>query len=316
MKLIIDSSTDPYWNLAAEEYLLNTMDEPLLRIWRNSRSIIVGRNQNAIAEISAEYVRQNQIPVVRRLSGGGAVFHDLGNVNYSFFNVDKSEAISLVMGALRSMDLSVETSGRNDILFDGLKVSGTAGCKQGNHTLFHGTLLFDASIGDMVEVLKPRPEKFEGKAVKSVRSRVGNIREIAGLKTDVEGFMTMLSDFFEGDSERCAYSQSDIESIERLKEERYATDDWNFGKSPRYDYSSVKKFPGGLVELYLKINDGIIEEAEVMGDYFFERPAEEFCAIMKGCPVNIKKISDRLHMETIGQIFCDISPDELISLFP
>jgi len=316
MKLIIDSSIDPYWNLAAEEYLLSTMDEPMLRIWRNSRSIIVGRNQNAVAEISADYVRKHHIPVVRRLSGGGAVFHDQGNVNYSFFNIEKTASIPIIMSALRSMGINVEVSGRNDILLDGLKVSGTAGCKQGNHTLFHGTLLYDASIDDMALALKPRPEKFEGKAVKSVRSRVGNIREIRRLKADVEEFVGMLTDSFEGVWERYLYSQSDIESIERLKEERYATDEWNYGKSPRFNYSSIKKFPGGLVELYITISDGVIREIDVKGDYFFERTTEDFFSILKGCPLDREKISDRLLGEAVGQIFCDISHDELLSLFP
>jgi len=316
MRLIFDKTTDPQWNLAAEEFLLENTEEPLLRIWRNDRSIIVGRNQNAAAEISSDYVNRNNIPVVRRLSGGGAVFHDLGNINYSFFNVDKNDALEMIVGALRAIGLDAECSGRNDILLDGHKVSGTAGCRQCGHSLFHGTLLYDACISDMVEALKPRSEKFEGKAVKSVRARVGNIRDLCALDYGVEEFVGILANNLVGAGEEYFYSDEDLVAVRILKDEKYSTDEWNFGKSPDYNYSAVKKFPGGLVEIYLKIKGGVIESAEVRGDYFFERTSEEFCASLKGCSLSRKKIFDRLNEETVEQTFCGITPEELMSLFP
>ena len=195
MYLLVDGGTDPTWNLAAEEYLLSRRSEPFFRLWRNADSVIIGRHQNAWAEIDLDFVERNHIPVVRRMTGGGAVFHDLGNVNYSFFDLKDRRFTDVILEALRALGIEGQASGRNDlILADGRKFSGTAVCKRGNRLLEHGTLLFDASFDRLSAALRPRPEKFEGKAVKSVRSRVTNLAQQLPEPISVEAFIDFLAD--------------------------------------------------------------------------------------------------------------------------
>lgn len=197
MLYISDSCTDPQQNLAAEEYLLKNFKEPIFRLWRNAPSIIVGRYQNTLAEIDYNYVKENNITVVRRLTGGGAVFHDLGNLNYTFIenkeNGEKREETNAmfrrftkpIIEALRAINVNASLEGRNDLLIEGRKFSGNAICIHKNRILQHGTLMFDVSTNNLSAALRSRPEKFQDKAVKSNRSRVTNIKEhltLAGIR--------------------------------------------------------------------------------------------------------------------------------------
>ena len=305
---------DAAWNLAAEEWYLTTLEGPSCRVWRNSPSVIIGRYQNAYAEIDIDFVERCGIQVVRRLSGGGAVFHDEGNVNYSFYNVPKMQALSMIVSVLRSLGLNVSTSGRNDILLGGQKISGVAECRQGAHTLVHGTLLFDASMDSLSGALKPRKEKFEGKAVKSVRSRVTNIREHLSQDMTVEEFMRFIINGLSVARHPRPVRES-LDGIEHLRQTKYATREWNFGRSPGSAFSSVRKFPAGLVELYMDIDGGNISHLDVKGDYFFRRPTEEFCERLIGCPYEREVIAARLGNLPLDDYFSGISPDDLLTLF-
>ena len=307
---------DAAWNLAAEEWYLTSLEGPAWRVWRNAPSVIIGRNQNAYAEIDMDFVERRGIQVVRRLSGGGAVFHDEGNVNYSFYNIPKAQALDMIISVLRSLGLDVSTSGRNDILLCGQKISGVAECRQGAHTLVHGTLLFDASMDSLSGALKPRKEKFEGKAVKSVRSRVTNIREHLSQDMTVEEFMRLIiREMLEQVGHDGISVQGAVEEIEHLRRTKYATREWNFGRSPGASFINVKKFPAGLVEVYMDIARGCIAHLEVKGDYFFRRPTEEFCDALAGCPYEREAIATRLSSLPLDDYFCGISPDELLTLF-
>ena len=186
MICIVDGTTDPCWNLAAEEYLLTDVHEPVFRLWRNAPSVIIGRYQNALAEINTEYIQTHNIPVVRRLTGGGAVFHDLGNINYTF--IDKKipdedtgamfrRFTAPIIEALKGLGINASLQGRNDLVIEDRKFSGNAVCVHGGRVLQHGTLLFSASVADLSAALNTRPEKFTGKSVQSNRARVTNISE-------------------------------------------------------------------------------------------------------------------------------------------
>ena len=201
MLLIVDKTTNPYWNLSAEEYLLTKVKEPVFRLWQNENAIIVGRNQNAIAEINTQFVEENNIKVVRRLTGGGAVFHDLGNLNYTFIenkvaseNTDQmfQRFTAPVIEALNNIGVKAYLHGRNDLLIDGRKFSGNAICINNNRILQHGTLLFNSSINNLSGALKTRAEKFIGKAVQSNRSRVTNISEHLTAQMDIVQFRDYL----------------------------------------------------------------------------------------------------------------------------
>ncbi len=356
MLCITDTTTDAYWNLAAEEYLLKEYDRPVFRLWRNEPSIIIGRYQNALAEINTEYVRQNGIPVVRRLTGGGAVFHDLGNLNYTFIDTKRPDEDTSAMfrrftapiiAALRTLGIDAALEGRNDLvirehisssnsqtsinpatygnskkeeIIRSRKFSGNAICVHGDRVLQHGTLLFSASMNSLSEALNTRPEKFIGKSVQSNRSRVTNISEHlpADRQMDIEGFIAYLREFITGWKENqpaqnshkgnvdatsdntyqpCitsnsvasnftlhTYSDADLQAIKHLRDTRYATEEWNFGQSPRYSYSNTFRLPCGLFEVYLEVRSGIITDCRIMGDYFFLRPTEDICAALTGTP--------------------------------
>lgn len=324
MLLIYDTGTDPQWNLAAEEYLLENFNESVFRLWRNSDSIIVGRNQNAYAEIDTEWVSANKVPVVRRMTGGGAVFHDLGNVNFSFFDTkiagqDSNDMFRKftrpILDALQSLGVDAYLEGRNDLLIDGKKFSGNAMCFYKDRVLQHGTLLFSLSMHSLAKALKERPEKFDGKAVKSHRSRVTNISEHLTRKMDVVEFMEYLADYVGREYRPYSWSEEDLRAIEELAKSKYRRDSWNFGASPKYGLNKVKKFPAGLVELSFDVSSGKISALEIRGDFFFNKPVEEFCELMLGVEHTPEKISGRLNEVAAGEYFCGISPEELALLF-
>ncbi len=305
MLCIIDKTTDPYWNLAAEEYLLKSCSESIFRLWRNAPSIIVGRYQNALAEVNAEYVREHDIPVVRRLTGGGAVFHDLGNINFTFIDNRRegedtaamfARFTAPIVEALRSLGVNACLSGRNDLVIDGLKFSGNAICLHNDRVLQHGTLLFSSSMNSLADALRTRPEKFIGKSVQSNRSRVTNISGHlpADHQMDVEGFMEFLKGYIVGtqgaDICQYTYTEEDMRAIEYLCSTRYMTGQWNFGQSPKYTFSNTFRLPCGLFDINLQIQEGVIADCHIQGDYFFLRPTEDITTALRGIPHNYEAI--------------------------
>lgn len=272
MLIIRNNSTDPYFNLAAEQYLIDNCDREVFMLWRNDKTVVIGNNQNAYAEIDNEYARSHGISVSRRLTGGGAVFHDLGNVNFSFIMPKTEEGIDFakytapIIDRLRSLGANAELSGRNDILIDGKKVSGNAQCVRNGKVLHHGTLLYSADLSDVAGVLKVDPSKFEGKGIKSVRSRVANIKELRSTDMDVLEFIDWLEAGFEG--EKRDFTPDEIKAITKLRNEKFASWDWIWGRSKEYTLTAKERFSYGTVEAYVDTAHGIIKEVRFMGDFF------------------------------------------------
>ena len=240
MKLILNPCTDPAFNLAAEEYLLSTTREPLCMLWRNGRAVIVGRNQDALAEIDSGYADEQGIPVYRRITGGGAVYHDLGNVNYTLiepeghFN-DYAYFTADLIAFLASLGVKAELSGRNDLLVGNLKICGNAQCAKNGMVLHHGCVLYDSDLSVLARVLRPGRAKLEGKGIASVASRVTNIREYIGL--DTAAFLHAFADYMKM-KHSCAeyhFTGDDKASIRRLADEKYSAREWNFGCSPDWE---------------------------------------------------------------------------------
>ncbi|MBR6465942.1 MAG: lipoate--protein ligase [Bacteroidales bacterium] len=332
MLYISDKSTDPYFNLAEEEFLLKEMTEDIFRLWRNSPSIIVGRYQNTIAEIDSDYIKAHSIPVVRRLSGGGAVFHDLGNLNFTFIqNIKQASKAAIdpaklfqrftspIIQALQSIGVNAELQGRNDLAIDGKKFSGNAICIHKNRILMHGTLMFKVSKTDLSKALKPRPEKFIGKAVKSNVKRVTNISDhLKDKDADILWFTDFLGNYVCSqikDITPYSFTQEQLKRIKYLKENHYSTDQWNFGKSPRYNFTATRRFPKGIVELYLTAEGGIIKDLDIRGDYFFTRPTEEFTKRLIGTPHTREDIEKKIGTQDLDAYFAGISSEDIVNLF-
>jgi lipoate-protein ligase A len=323
MLCIKNPDTDPHFNLAAEEYVLKNFRENCFMLWRNRPSIIVGNHQNTLAEINLEYVRKNNIDVVRRLSGGGAVFHDLGNLNFTFIKnagpgenkIDFSKYTEPVIEVLRNMGLDARFEGRNDITIDGKKISGNAQAVSGNRVQHHGTLLFSSVMSNLSNALKVNPLKFKDKAVKSVRSRVGNINEFLEKDMDVLEFRDRIMDHILKTHEEARlyeYSEEDRVQINKLKEEKYDTWEWNFGSSPRYNFEKLIKTNGGNIEFHINVENGIMKDVKIFGDFFNTLDTKEIEDMLKEIPHEEKQIIEKLNGTDFNKYFHGVEKEEFV----
>lgn len=274
--------TDPRVNLAIEEYVLQNFGEKdsYLLFYINEPSIIIGRNQNSVEEINTEYVDRNGIKVVRRLSGGGAVYHDEGNLNFSFITKDDGNSFhdfakftKPVVKALNSLGVPAELVGRNDLLVEGRKISGNAQFSTKGRMFSHGTLMLDSEIENVVQALNVSKEKIESKGIKSIRSRVANISEYLDEKITIEEFKTLiLQSIYDTDDisniPRYELTEEDWEQIREISNKRYMQWDWNYGKSPAFNIKHSHKFDSGLLDVRLDVKKGMIENCTIFGDFF------------------------------------------------
>jgi lipoate-protein ligase A len=282
MKFISNNNiTDPMINLAMEEYVLREIptDDSYFLFYVNQPSIIIGKNQNTIEEINVPYIEENDIKVVRRVSGGGAVYHDEGNLNFSFITEDDGDSFhnfkrftQPIVDALKEMGVNAELSGRNDIeLEDGKKVSGSAMFTQNGRMFSHGTLMLESDINEVQNALKVNPKKIKSKGVKSVSARVGNINDYLQDKIDIEEFKKRILKNIFGDLESVeeyVLNEDDWKKINKLSKEKYQTWDWNYGKNPKYNYDNSYKYDAGLLDIRLEIKQGRINHAKIFGDFF------------------------------------------------
>ncbi|MBL4937564.1 lipoate--protein ligase [Clostridium sp. YIM B02515] len=291
--LFIDNNlTNPYFNLATEEYLLKNFNEDVFMLWRNEPSIIVGKNQNTLSEINYEYVKEKSIPVVRRLTGGGAVFHDLGNINFTFISTDDSKSFTNfrkftqpIIDVLKELNINAEFTGRNDLTIEGKKFSGNAQCNYKNKVMHHGTLLFTSVINDISSALKVKPTKFEGKGIKSVASRVTNISDHLKTPITILEFKDMIMKHVSKMNDNYSVyelSEEDLGNIKKLYDEKYNTWQWNYGSSPKYSLVNEVKFSGGNLEFYLNVEKGKITEIKIFGDFFGKANVSDIESLLIG----------------------------------
>ncbi len=323
MLCIQDLCTDPYFNIAAEEYVLKNFSEDCFMLWRNDNAIIVGKHQNTLAEINVDYVKEKNIKVVRRISGGGAVFHDLGNLNFTFIVsgndgnlVDFRKFTLPIIEVLQKMGVEAKFEGRNDITIEGKKFSGNAEHVWRNRTLHHGTILFSSLMTDLSLALKVNPLKFTDKAVKSVRSRVTNVSEHLKEKMDVLEFRQRVMDHIMEkyeDSYFYEFTPEDIAKIEKIREEKFALWEWNYGYSPKYDFEKMVRTNGGSLEFHINAEKGLIKEIKIYGDFFHKHDIDVVEKSLIGIRHDQDAIRATLSQFRFDDYFKNITVEEFIS---
>ena len=311
-------STDPYFNLAYEEYVLaHRTKGSYLILWQNDNTIVIGQNQNALAEVNRAFVTEHGIHVVRRMTGGGAVYHDLGNLNYSFISdCDNSFGkifSGTVVNALRNLGLDAKESGRNDITVGDRKLSGTAQRLLQGRILHHGTLLFDSDLERMAEALKVDPEKFKSKHTKSVRSRVGNIRPLLKEDMDLDAFKEYLKAAltdrgFIPDT----LTAEELSAIQTLRDTKYVTEAWTWGSAMPSSFSNKRWFPGGCLEIHADIIENRIHSLRFYGDYLSLCTQEELSAALEGCPYYVDSVNAILERFDLVPLFGGVTTENII----
>lgn len=319
-------STDPQFNLALEEHVFENMDRAhaYFMLWRNDNAIIVGRYQNTAREVNRPFVEQNDIRVVRRLSGGGAVYHDLGNLNFTYV-MDAGESIHLdfslfcqpIADALRAFGVEARVGGRNDITVDGKKFSGNAQYRKRGRVMHHGTIMFDSNLETVAKALQVSPDKFQDKGISSVRSRVTNLKDHIKADIGIEEFKRTLAESMFRRTALAArpFSQDDLAAAERIRRDRYARWDWNWGASPGYSIEKSRRIQGvGEITLYMEIEKGIITAYRSHGDFFSSRDPAEFERLILGCPAERERLLAFARELPLDLYYNNLGPEDFVSL--
>ena len=332
MIFVPNENNDPRVNLAIETYLLTEMplDEPILLFYINEPSIIIGRNQNTIEEINKEYVDEHGIHVVRRLSGGGAVYHDHGNLNFSFIMPDDGNSFrdfakvtQPIIQALQDLGVEgAELKGRNDLVINDMKFSGNAMYATNGRMFAHGTLMFDSDIDEVVNTLKVRKDKIESKGIKSVRSRVTNIKPF--LSEDKQEMTTeefrqeILLKIFGVDSidqvKTYELTDQDWAAINKISEQYYRNWDWNYGKSPAFNLERRHRFPIGSIEMKMNVADGVIQEIKIFGDFFGLGEIKDVEDILTGVKYDKASLEEAIDQIDVKKYFGNIEKEDLLGL--
>lgn len=309
-----------------EEYLFNKEDNSnyfLLR--QNEPTIVIGKNQNTIEEINSEYVKEKGIHIVRRITGGGAVYHDLGNLNYTFIIKDNREncydfkRFTLpIIKALELLGIHPELSGRNDLVIDGKKFSGNAQYINNGKLLHHGTLLFNSKLEELNMALKVSKDKFESKGIKSVRARVTNIKDYLSQCIEISQFKEIILKhmFKENDDlKEGSLSKNDVQNINRLMDEKYKKWDWNYGKSPEFNLEKSERFESGNIKVLMNIKAGYIKGIKFYGDFFGNESPEKLENVLLGKRLTEKDIRQALENFNIDEYFKGFTVNHLVKLF-
>ena len=323
---IENKSTDPYRNMALEQYVFDRLDRnnSYFMLWQNHNAVIIGKHQNTLEEIDAAFVKDNDITVVRRLSGGGAVYHDLGNLNFTFISdADKNKGIDFfvfcepIREALRSFGVPVEISGRNDMTVEGKKFSGNAQYLKDGRIMHHGTILYDSDLSVLSRALKPETA-IESKGIKSVQSRVTNIRPYMKNDMTVAEFWNALKNYMMNASgmKEFTLSNEDYAAAEELREKVYNQWSWNYGYSPSYTMRRVRRIEGcGKIEILLDIErGGKIKNMAFFGDFFGNRDPAGLGEQLTGHYLEYNELQAILKNVEISQYFHALDTASFLAL--
>ncbi|HFU6777143.1 TPA: lipoate--protein ligase [Streptococcus agalactiae] len=323
MKYIVNTSNDPAYNVALEAYAfqkLTDIDEIFI-LWINEPAIIIGRHQNTIQEINKEFIDKNGIHIVRRLSGGGAVYHDLNNLNYTIISNNTQEGAfdfqtfsKPVIDTLAKLGVKAEFTGRNDLEINGQKFAGNAQAYYKGRMMHHGCLLFDVDMSVLGQALKVSKDKIESKGIKSVRARVTNIVDHLSDKITVQEFSdAILAQMKEEYPEMDEYVLSDAElsEIQAMRDNQFATWDWTYGKAPEYTIERGVRYPAGKITTYANVENSTIKSVKIFGDFFGVKPVDDIEKMLEGVRYDYKDVLAALKTVDTSQYFSRMTPEEI-----
>jgi len=316
---------NPCFNHGVEEYFLHNSQEDIFILWINKPTILIGRNQNAFAEINQHFVKKHNIEVVRRLSGGGAIYNDENIIQFTFITKRNQGSIkesfttfvTPIIEALQSLGIDARFSGRNDIVINDKKVSGNAQYYTKDKILHHGSILFDGDLSVLSRALNPRKIKFIDKTVSSVRSRVANIKEFLLEPMDVYEFKSYLENYICKTykiEDKYELTSDDIQAIKEIADNRYNSKEWNFGKNERYSIKHEVKFPDcGVIEYNLNIENNIITNLSLFGDYFSYKNIQSIEELFIGINYDRESIEKVLEPYDLSDYIKNLEKKDFIS---
>ena len=322
MRYLVNDSTDACRNMAFDEFTLESLplDEPVFYLWRNAPSVIIGLNQSAYAEVNLPYLQAHGIALARRVTGGGAVYHDLQNLNYTIvgksrdLNADYPDYLHLMVNALRQLGVAAELSGRNDIMVDGRKCSGYAKRVWKDRLMVHGTLMFDVDLSVLQVVLSVPGSKMAASGVASVRSKVANLKDYLLAFKDVLALKDALHRILAGADEEVILTDSQQAEIERIANEKFRTWDWLYGRSPEAQFRASKKFACGTVEVNWSVRHGLLEDVRFGGDFLGNLSAEGLAGGLNGLRFDGQVILAALRTENVSDYFDGLVAEDILGL--
>ena len=324
MRYLRNTHTNPYYNMAFDEFCLESLniDEPVFFLWQNRPSVIIGLNQEVNTEVNLDYLQKNYIALVRRVSGGGAVYHDFGIMNYTIvgrsedLERDYPEYAGMMMKALQKLGIPATLSGRNDILVDGKKVSGFAKRVSKDRLMVHGTLMYNVDLDTLTEALNPPSTKLESKGIASVRSRVANLCELLPDITDIQMLIQRLEAILSENYQDKEYvlSEAELAQIQKIADEKFATWEWIYGRSPKATLVHSARLACGTVEIHLTLTENRITSCRFGGDFLGNLPTSEVEAALTGSPYEMNTIRECLSKMDISRYFDGAVPDDLVKI--
>ena len=323
MRYLVNDSTDACRNMAFDEFALESLplDEPVFYLWRNAPSVIIGLNQNAYAEVNLGYLSEHGIALARRVTGGGAVYHDLQNLNYTIvgrsrdLNSDYPDYLHFMVNALRKLGVPAELSGRNDIMVEGRKCSGYAKRVWKDRLMVHGTLMFDVDLSVLQQVLSVPGSKMAAAGVASVRSKVANLKDYLPQYQTVLQLKNALHDMLSDGDSQVFLTPEQLASVEEMAERKFRSWDWIYGRSTEADFKAVRKFACGTVELSWSVRHGLLDDVRFGGDFLGNLPAEGLASRLDGLRFERSSIIATIKDIRISDYFDGLSVEDLASLF-